>query len=122
MQLETLSDWITFFASEDKIHDSGEWTVLAHSYDDHDSTLMFEKYSHRTPSPENPIKIKQFIIANDHTKNQIFSNILFLADHDFSLHKITDGLEHLTLREEGAAVVGELPGTRLALMTFSVEK
>ena len=56
MQLETLSDWIAFFASEDKIHDAAEWTVLAHSYDDHDSTLMFEKYSHRTPSPETPSK------------------------------------------------------------------
>lgn len=122
MQLETLSDWIKFFASEDKIHDVGQWTVVAHSYDDHDSTLMFEKYSHRTPSPENPVKIKQFIIANDRNDNQIFSNLLFLADHQFSLSKIIDGLEHVDLHEAGTALAGELNGTRLALMTFSVEK
>ncbi|MEN9867901.1 MAG: hypothetical protein RL748_3491 [Pseudomonadota bacterium] len=122
MQLETLSDWIEFFTSEDKIHDAGEWSVVAHSYDDHDSTLMFENYSHRTPSPENPTKIKQFIIANDRNKNQLFSNMLFLADHEFSLKKIIDGLEHVELSEAGAALVGEVNGTRLALMTFSVEK
>lgn len=122
MQLEALSEWIEFFASEDKIHEAGEWSVVAHSYDDHDSTLMFEKYSHRTPSPENPTKIKQFIIANDRNQNQLFSNMLFLADHGFSLQKIIDGLEHIELQEAGAALVGELNGTRLALMTFSVEK
>ena len=122
MQLDTLSDWIQFFASEDKIHDLGDWTVLAHSYDDHDSTLMFEQYSHRTPTSDNPVKIKQFIIANDRNENQLFSNLLFLADHEFSLQRIISGLEHIELHEAGAALVGELNGTRLALMTFSVEK
>lgn len=83
---------------------------------------MFENYSHRTPSPENPTKIKQFIIANDRNKNQLFSNMLFLADHEFSLQKIINELDLVELSEAGAGLVGELNRTRLALMTFSVEK
>jgi hypothetical protein len=122
MKLETLSAWITFFASDDKFHDHGNWSVLAHSYDDNDSTLMFEKYSHRTPTPANPTKITQYIISNDRDKNQLFSNILFLSDHEFSLQRVIDGLESVALQDAGAALIGELKGIRFAVMTYSVEK
>ncbi len=122
MQLESLSDWIVFFNSENKIHEFGHWSVIAHSHDDKHSTLLFEKYNHRNPSVDHPMEIDQYIIPNDRQSNKLFSNILFLADFEFSLEKIIYALMHVKLEKNGAAFTGLLNGAEIALMKFKVEE
>lgn len=119
MTLETLTDWIAFFASEDKIHDKQDWTISIHPYSDTKATLLFEKFSHRSPSRENPVKIIQFIITPAPQENKLWANMLFLAEYQFSLLQIITFFETVLTQDDGEILTGSIGSAKFTLMEYT---
>lgn len=119
MTLESLTDWITFFASEDKIFDYQNWTISVMPYSDTKATLLFEKFSHRTPSGENPVKILQFIISPAPQENKLWANMLFLAEQGFSLTRIITSLDAVLAHDNGEVLTGSVGSAKFTLMEYS---